>query len=62
VTDPELRFEFVLARELHMTVGELRRRMSTREFAHWIALYRIEAREREAEQRRAQQRSYARRR
>jgi hypothetical protein len=34
-----------------MTVAELRRRLSTHEFAGWVALYRIEAREREAEQR-----------
>jgi hypothetical protein len=37
-----------------MTVGELRRRMTTREYGQWIALYRIEAREREAEARKQQ--------
>ena len=36
---------FRLARELHMTVGELERTMSPGEFAEWIALWRIEARE-----------------
>ncbi|MGE4164212.1 MAG: hypothetical protein AB7G23_21020 [Vicinamibacterales bacterium] len=34
-----------------MTVAELRQRLSTHEFAQWVAFYRIEAREREAEQR-----------
>ena len=37
-----------------MTVGELRKRMSTREYGEWMALYRVEAREREAEQRKQQ--------
>ena len=45
-----------------MTVAELRHRMSTREFAEWVAFYRIEAREREAEQRRQQAASRVRRR
>lgn len=45
--NPDLRFEFVLARDLGMTVGELRRRMSVREFNRWAALYVLEARERE---------------
>jgi hypothetical protein len=45
-----------------MTVGELRRRMSTREFAEWVALYRVEAAEREAEERRRQVQSRPRRR
>ena len=34
-----------------MTVAELRRRLTTREFAEWVTFYRVEAREREAEQR-----------
>jgi hypothetical protein len=45
-----------------MTVAELRRRMTTREFAQWVALYRIEAREREAEQRKQRAASGVRRR
>lgn len=36
-------FEFHLARELKMTVGEMRARMSSREYGEWIALYRLEA-------------------
>ena len=36
-------FEFVLARELSMTVGELRGRMSMREFMEWAAFYRLES-------------------
>jgi hypothetical protein len=35
-----------------MTVAELRARLSTYEFAQWVAFYRIEQREHEAEQRR----------
>jgi len=30
-----------------MTVGELGRRMSAREYVRWVALYRVEQRERE---------------
>lgn len=48
---------FRLARELHMTVGEIERSMSPGEFAEWVALWRIEAREAEEADmaRRAQQ-------
>ena len=48
---------FRLARDLHMTVGEIERTMSPGEFAEWIALWRIEAREDEEREmaRRAQQ-------
>ena len=45
-----------------MTVAELRARLSTHEFAQWVALYRIEAREREAEQRKQRAASGVRRR
>lgn len=41
-------FEFQLARELGMTRAELLVRMSGAEFAYWIAVYRREARDREA--------------
>lgn len=47
---PELAFEFRLARDLHLTVAELRRRLSVAEFTEWIAYYRHEA----AEQKRAE--------
>lgn len=50
---PGIRSDFVLARELGMTVGELRRRMSVREFMQWCALYAVEARERAEAQARA---------
>lgn len=39
-----------------MTRGDLRRRMSTAEFRDWLAFYVLEAEEREAEARKAQQR------
>ena len=45
-----------------MTVGEVRRRLSTREYGQWIAFYRIEAREREAEQRKHAMQARSRRR
>ncbi len=38
---------FHLARELGMTVRELRRRLGADEFTEWVALYGIEAKERE---------------
>lgn len=47
LTDPRLRFEFSLARELGMTHAELLERMSGQEFAHWAAYFRIEGRENE---------------
>jgi hypothetical protein len=43
-----------------MTVGELERRMSTREFAEWVAFYVVEAKEAEAAYRRAEQKAKAR--
>jgi hypothetical protein len=37
--NPELEFEFFLAAELGMTVGELRQRMSQDEFIQWSVYY-----------------------
>jgi hypothetical protein len=54
-----LRFEYFLARELKMTHGELRERITGKEFVHWVALFNIERREQERAQRRAQNRSRA---
>ena len=59
-TDPTLRFEFHLARELHMTHEDLLRRMSGREFARWMALYRMEHAERQRAERDARGKSRAR--
>lgn len=39
------RFEFFLAERLHMTVGELRERMSAAEFLQWGIYYGIRAQE-----------------
>lgn len=39
----ELYNEFFLARELGMTVGEMRRRMSQREFVQWMEWFPIHA-------------------
>lgn len=49
--DGTLRFEYHLARELHMTHDEFLRRMSASEFAYWMALYRIEHAERQKAER-----------
>lgn len=45
---PETRFYLTLARELGMTKGELLTRMSSYELTEWMALYSMEAKEREA--------------
>lgn len=37
----------MLARDLGMTVGELKRRLSHEEWIHWAAFYKIEAIERD---------------
>lgn len=49
-------FEFRLARDLGMTVGELRQRMSTAEFAQWVAFYVAEAKERARQEKAARKR------
>jgi hypothetical protein len=41
-----MRFELELARDLGMTRGELRARMSQAEIVDWLALYLLEAQER----------------
>ena len=38
-TNPELEFEFYLAERLHMTVAELRDRVSGDEFVRWWVYY-----------------------
>ena len=48
---PDQRFEMMLARDLSMTRDQLRRCMSTAEFTDWLALYTLEAEEREREMR-----------
>lgn len=46
---PGGRSDYVLARDLGgMTVGEMRRRMTVREFMRWAVLYVVENQEREA--------------
>lgn len=50
---PGPRSDFHLARELGMTVADLRRRMSVREYVEWCALANVEARERAMAQARA---------
>jgi len=42
-----------------MTVAELELKMSTREFVEWIAFYAAEAKEREAEHKKAEQKARA---
>lgn len=48
---------FHLARELGMTVGELGERMSSAELVEWMALYKVEAGERDHQRQVSQQRS-----
>lgn len=43
---PEIRFEFMLARDLGMTHEDLLQRVSVREFNRWRALYILESDER----------------
>ena len=39
-TDPDEYATFELASQLHMTVAELRRRMSSAEFTRWMVFFR----------------------
>ncbi len=45
----ELEFEFYLAERLHMTVDQLRRRMSQREFMQWSVYFGRKAQRQEME-------------
>ena len=58
MTNPELAFEFSLAERLGMTVAEMRKRISTNEFAQWVALEEL----REYERQKARKKAAARRR
>lgn len=49
-------FAFRLARDLRMSVGELRRRMSSAEFSEWVAFYSYEAKMRAEAEREARRR------
>lgn len=51
--DPELQAEFYIARELRMTVAELRERMSNLEFVQWTRFFAVEAQTAELEQKAA---------
>lgn len=42
---PDLQVQLRLARDLGMTLRQLRRRMHTREYLLWVAMYKQEARE-----------------
>ena len=44
--NPDLRFQFQLAKDLGMTVTELRSKMPLKEYNQWIALYTMENEER----------------
>lgn len=48
--ESDLGFEFFLAAELHMTVGEMRRRMTNAEYQQWCMYYQVKAQKIEAEQ------------
>jgi hypothetical protein len=47
IFDPDRRYRFVLAERLGMTVGELGRRMSSREMSEWMFYDRVLANEAE---------------
>ena len=51
--DGSLRFQLSLARELGMTLGDLREKITEEEMMLWSLLFAEEAREREAASRRA---------
>lgn len=55
--EPDARFELILARDLGMTRSRLRRVMSAREYIDWLALYSLEADEREQALERAKRES-----
>ena len=44
--NPDLRFQFQLAKDLGMTVTELRSKMPLKEYNQWIGLYTMENEER----------------
>lgn len=45
--NPDLVFQFRLARDLRMTVGELRTKMSSLEYSQWATFYYVEQQERD---------------
>ena len=45
--DSELAFDFKLARDLGLTVGELRQKMSVLEYQQWIGFYLYEKKQRD---------------
>jgi hypothetical protein len=48
---PELRFYYDLADKKNMLVGEMLRKISSRELTEWVAYYRIKAVEQEQDDR-----------
>lgn len=52
--EPGERFPFILARDLGMTVEQLRVAMDYREYVRWDALYELEAEDRQRAMKRAQ--------
>ena len=55
-TDSAFGFEFYLASKLHMTVAEVRQRMTQREFVEWSVFYGRRAQQMELEQKAAARR------
>ena len=51
--DSEKVFAFRLARDLGITYGELKARMSNKEFTEWLAFYSYERKQREEAERKA---------
>lgn len=45
--EPKLRFELFLAKELHMTLRDLRERITDEELVLWSGYYELESKEKE---------------
>ena len=54
--EPKLRFELFLAKELHMTLRDLRERVTEEELMLWSSYYELENKEQEQARRRAMNR------
>lgn len=52
-SEPGLEFDFFLAEKLHMTVADMRERMTMHEYLHWSMYYSRKAQRRELERLRA---------
>lgn len=56
LTNPDLEFDFFLAEKLHMTVAEMRQRVSGQEHLEWSIYYARKAQDAQLQQRRGARR------